>query len=124
MRHRERGVTFLGWLVLLVPVALVVYAAIRLTPIYLEYMKIARTLEQVQEEFAGDQVDTVRLRAAIERRFDVESVNVINVRDTQALSIRKEGTGYKIHVSYADTAPFMSNVLLLVEFDKVVTIEQ
>ena len=53
MRHRERGVTFLGWVVILLPVALVLYAGIRLTPVYLEYMKVARTLEQVQRRVQG-----------------------------------------------------------------------
>jgi len=66
MRHRERGVTFLGWIVLLIPVALVLYAGIRLTPVYLEYMKIARTLEQVSEENQGETVDPRALRGAIE----------------------------------------------------------
>ena len=59
MRHRERGVTFLGWVVLLLPVALIVYAGIRLTPVYLEYMKIARSLEQVAAK-RGVTMNTVR----------------------------------------------------------------
>ncbi len=42
MRHTQRGVTFLGWLILLIPVAIVVYAGIRLTPIYLNYMRVAQ----------------------------------------------------------------------------------
>lgn len=124
MRHRERGVTFLGWLVLLMPVALVVYAGIRLTPIYLEYMKIARTLEQVQDEFKDEQVDMQRVRLAIEKRFDVEGVTVISARDATAIKILREGSGFKIQAIYADSAPYISNILLLVEFDKVVTVEQ
>ena len=40
MRQNERGVTFLGWVILLLPAALVLYAGIRLTPVYLEYMKV------------------------------------------------------------------------------------
>lgn len=124
MRHRERGVTFLGWIFLLLPMALVLYAGIRLTPIYLEYMKIARTLEEVADEFKADDADARAIRNAIERHFDIESVDIINVRDNEALKIAKEGSGYTVHVAYVDTAPFISNVLLLVEFDKVVKIEQ
>ena len=44
MQQRQRGMTFLGILVLVVVVGAWVYAAIRLTPKYLEYMKIAATL--------------------------------------------------------------------------------
>ena len=67
MRQHERGVTFLGWVIILVPVALVFYAGIRLTPVYLEYMKITRTLEQVRDELKGDQPDAGAIRIAIEK---------------------------------------------------------
>lgn len=120
MRRRERGVTFLGWIFLLIPVGLVLYAGIRLTPIFLEYMKIARTLEQVSEEFKGDQAEARAIRTAIERRFDIEDVRVIDRNDVK---ITKEGSGYVVQANYVDTAPFISNIALLVEFDKTVQIE-
>ena len=53
MRHSQRGVTFIGWLFLLVPVAIVVYAGIRLTPIYLNYMRVAKSLSQVAQRGQG-----------------------------------------------------------------------
>jgi hypothetical protein len=120
MRYREGGVTFLGWLVILVPVALVLYAGIRLVPVYLEYMKIARTLEQVSTESVGDVADPRTLRYAIERRFDVEDVHVITKDD---IKITKEGSGYRVEAAYEAVAPFISNVDLLVTFDKVVVVD-
>lgn len=123
MRHRERGVTFLGWLFLLTPLALLLYAGIRLTPLYLEQVKIARTLEQVSEEFKGEQPDLMQLRNAIERRFDIESVTTLNARDNNQVRIRKEGAGYVIQVAYVATVPYISNVSLQCEFQKVVKIE-
>jgi Domain of unknown function (DUF4845) len=123
MQRHERGVTFLGWLILLLPVALVLYAGIRLTPVYLDYMKIARTLEQVRDELKGDQPDVNMIRNAIERRFDVEDVNAMTARDADKIKITKQGTGYKVQAVYQATAPFVSNVSLLVNFDKTVQIE-
>lgn len=120
MRQRERGVTFLGWVVLLIPVGLMLYAGIRLTPVFLEYMKIASTLEQVSEEFKGDPTDARAIRVAIERRFDIEDVRVIDRND---IKIRKEGSGYVLQANYLDTVPFIANIALTVEFDKTVQIE-
>jgi hypothetical protein len=120
MRHRERGVTFLGWIFILIPVGMVLYAGIRLTPKYLEYMKINRTLEQVRDEYKGDQIEARLLRAAIERRFDIEDVRVIKKDDVK---ITRKGTGYTVEATYYDTVPFIANVSLLVDFSKVVTIE-
>ena len=120
MRHRERGVTFIGWVFLLTPMALVLYAGIRLTPVYLEYMKIARTLDQVSKDFAGDQLDPRNMRSAIERHFDIEDVHVIGKND---VTITKDGDGYNVEANYIDTAPFIANVSLQVEFDKVARVE-
>ncbi len=47
MRNRQVGVTAIGWLFLLTPVAIVVYAGIRLAPVYLNYMKVAKAKDQV-----------------------------------------------------------------------------
>ncbi|HZF25599.1 MAG TPA: DUF4845 domain-containing protein [Steroidobacteraceae bacterium] len=123
MGRHERGVTFLGWMIILVPVALVLYAGIRLTPVYLEYMKINRTLEQVRDELKGDQPDMATIRTAIEKRLDIEDVTALTVRDADKLKITKDGSGYKVEAVYQATAPYMSNVSLLVSFDKVVQIE-
>ena len=123
MQRYERGVTFLGWVIILVPVALVLYAGIRITPLYLEYMKVARPLEQVRDELKGDQPDVAAIRNAIEKRFDVEDVNVMTIRDTDKLKITKDGNGYKVEAVYQATAPYVSNVSLLVNFDKTVQIE-
>ena len=49
MIQRQRGATFLGIVVILAILGVAVYAGIRLVPVYLDYMKIARSLEQVKE---------------------------------------------------------------------------
>ncbi len=123
MQRHERGVTFLGWVILLLPVAMLLYAGIRLTPVYLEYMKVARTLEQVRDELKGDQPDAGMIRNAIEKRFDVEDVTVMTVHDVDKLKITKQGTGYQVEAVYQAIAPYVSNVSLLVNFDKTVQIE-
>ena len=53
MRSRQRGVTFIGWLVLLTPLVVVGYGAMRLAPVYLNYMKVVRALNLVASDAAG-----------------------------------------------------------------------
>ena len=120
MLRYQRGVTFLGWLFILLPMALVVYATIRLAPVYLEYMKIARTLEQVATEFQGEQPTAGQIRSAVGRRFDIEDVRVIRPDE---IKLQKEGSGFSIAVDYKDTVPYISNVSLQVAFKKTMKIE-
>lgn len=50
MKQRQRGATFLGMVTILLILGAGLYAGIRLVPVYLEYTKVARALEQVRDE--------------------------------------------------------------------------
>jgi len=120
MRGRQKGMTFLGLLVLILVVGTWVYAGIRIVPMYLEHMRIASTLEKVQDEYDSNPGTTeFMIRKAIERHFDIEMVNVITDKD---VLIKREGGIYRVTAAYEDTAPFAYNIYFLVVFDKSVEI--
>jgi hypothetical protein len=112
--------TFLGIIVLVVVVGAWVYSGIRLVPKYLEYMKVAATLEKVRDEYDSNPGTTdFMLRKAVERHFDIEMVDVITSND---IEIRKEGGTFFVRAAYEDTVPLVSNVSFLVQFDKTVEV--
>ena len=120
MQHRQRGMTFLGILVLIVVVGGWVYAGIRLTPKYLEYMRVAATLEKVRDEYDSNPGSTeFMLRKAVERHFDIDMVEVIKPEDVE---ITKNGGEFTMRAFYDDTVPLAGNVSFLVEFDKSVVV--
>ena len=120
MQHRQQGMTFLGILVLVIVVGAWVYAGIRLVPKYLEYMRVAATLEKVRDEYDSNPGTTeFMLRKAVERHFDIEMVEVISSNDIQ---IKKEGGTFTMRAAYDDTVPLVSNISFLVEFDKTVEV--
>jgi hypothetical protein len=97
-----------------------VYSGIRLVPKYLEYMKVAATLEKVRDEYDSNPGTTdFMLRKAVERHFDIEMVDVITSND---IEIRKEGGTFFVRAAYEDTVPLVSNVSFLVQFDKTVEV--
>jgi hypothetical protein len=112
--------TLLGILVLVVVVGSCVYAGIRVTPKYLEYMRIAATLEKVRDEFDANPGSTeFMLRKSIERHFDIEMVEVISAND---IEISKDGGAFNMRASYEDTVPLAGNVSFLLDFDKSVVV--
>ena len=120
MRSKQTGITMIGWIILLIPIGICVYAGIRLTPIYLNYMKVARTLEQVKTEFkGGDAGNAASIRNALEKHLDIESVDYPSVKD---IKITRDGRSWVVDAAYDDQAPLFSNVFILVTFDKSVTL--
>ncbi|HZF15632.1 MAG TPA: DUF4845 domain-containing protein [Steroidobacteraceae bacterium] len=121
MRHRQRGVTFIGWIILLLPTAVLIYAGIRLTPLYLEYMNIARTLDQVKNEFDGNAPTASAVRLSIEKHFDIEDVHTVSVKD---IEIKPAGHNISVTANYDSWAPLFANLSIVVTFDKTVEISQ
>ena len=118
---REAGMTGVGILILAVFVGLFAFAAIRLTPIYLNYMKVAGVLDGVYKEFDSQNPTRGAIQTSIQRRFDVESVSEITARD---IKVTADDGGFRVTADYDHTSPFISNVHFTVKFDKSVLIRR
>jgi|SRR5580658_1455594 hypothetical protein len=119
MRNRQRGVTFIGWLFLLTPLAVVIYAGIRLAPIYLNYMKVAKAMDSAGSELKGGG-DPNAIRGTIDKHFEIDMVDYPTTKDMKIT--RDAGGGWLVESQYDDDAPLFGNVSLHVTFDKQVKI--
>ena len=122
MKHRQRGATFLGIVTILLILGTAVYAGIRLVPIYLDYMKVARSIEagarRVRRDGHQPATDPQCARAPLGRRGHQGASAGRTSRS------RSRRTGYDIHAAYEVEQQFLYNVYLLVKFDKTVTVQQ
>lgn len=121
MRNRQRGVTFIGWLFLLAPLAVVGYAGIRLAPVYLNYLKLARSMDQVANEYkTGENTATLQgLQNSLRRHFEIDSLDYPDLKD---IKITRDGHAWTMEAAYDDQAPLFANLAILVSFDKTVRI--
>ena len=120
-RSRQAGMTAVGMLILAIFIGLFAFAAIRLTPVYLNYLKVAGVLNGVHEEFDGQGPTRAMIRKSVQRRFDVESVSVITARD---IKVTPESGGFMVEAIYDHTSPFIGNISFTVHFDKRVQVRR
>ncbi len=118
---REAGMTAVGVMVLVVFVGLFAFATIRLTPVYLNYMKVAGVIDGVFKEFDSQNPTRSAIRTSISRRFDVESVSVITFRD---IKVTPDSGGFLVEANYDHTTPFIGNVYFTVSFQKDVLVRR
>ena len=122
MRRKQRGVTLLGWVFLLIPMAVVVYALIRLVPVYLNYYRVSESMAQVASEAKGDETtNAATLRNSLDKRLDIEGIEFPETKD---FVIRRDGKSWVIEISYEDPIPFLANLQLLPAFKKTTTVRQ
>lgn len=115
LKSRQAGMTTLGLIILVTFVGLFAFAAIRLAPVYLNYMKVVGVVQGVGEEFDGQNASRTAIRSSIQRRFDIESVSELTAKDVKVV---KRDTGYEVVAAYSHKTPFLANVSFVVDFDK------
>ncbi|HUL18828.1 MAG TPA: DUF4845 domain-containing protein [Steroidobacteraceae bacterium] len=118
-RNRQLGVTALGWLILLTPFAIVVYAGIRATPVYLNYLKVVKTLEGTKSDLKGGGVSAASIKSAIDKHFEID---MVNYPDSKDFKITRDEGAWLVEAQYDDDAPLFANISLHFEFDKQVRI--
>jgi hypothetical protein len=119
MRNRQVGVTAVGWVFLLTPMAIVVYAGIRMAPVYLNYMKVVKAMDQAGGELKSGGVNPQSIRATIDKHFEIDMVEYPTTKD---MKISKETGAWVVECQYDDDAPLFANLSLHITFDKKVKI--
>ena len=120
-RRRQAGMTTLGLIILVTFVGIFAFAVIRLSPVYLNYMKVVGVINGVGEEFDGTNATRSAIRSSVSRRFDIESVGEINAKDVKITAVDR---GFEVAAVYSHKAPFIANISFVVDFDKRVVVRR
>ena len=93
MKKRQRGMTFLGILTILIILGAAIYGGIRAVPVYLEYMEVSRAMEQVKDEHSAIETSAQMIRNSLERRWDVEDIKGLSWKEVE---IKKTSEGFEV----------------------------
>jgi hypothetical protein len=119
MRSKQKGMTFMGFAIIAAMVALLGFAGIKLTPVYLEHMKIKRILNDVKSRLDGQNPTPQMIRSAIDKQINIEMIYDFKGKD---FDIEKSAGGFTVAARYERAESFIANVSLLVSFDDEVEI--
>jgi len=112
---RQRGITMLGAVAILVVVASVVTVALRLGPHYIDFY----TMQTLIEELPANRVHTMErgdIREALQKRFRINNIRAYEVGDV--ISIERDKGETQLIIRYEAREHLVSNVDAVMRFEK------
>ena len=118
--RRQRGVTMIGWIFLLIPMALTIYAGIRVGPVCLNYWKVVQAMKTTAGEFKNDEtISVTEIRNALSKRFDI---GYIDSPTANEIEVTKGEGGWQMTADYEGIAPLFADAAIVIAFKKTVPI--
>lgn len=117
--QQQKGVTTIGWLIILALIGFFVLLTLRMLPAYMEYYKVVSTLEAMADDSGFE--SPAQIRDTAERRFDISYVHSITHRD---LKIKPFGEQYLVIAKYEARVHLFANVSVVMAFDKTVKVKR
>lgn len=121
MHRKVKGITLIGFVILLCVAGFFAYAAMRLIPAYTEYFGVVKAMDQESKEPGVAQKSLDQLRRDLSFKFNTQYVDEENVPPQAISAVRDNGKAI-LRVAYERQIPFMYNVDLLVKFDHSVNL--
>lgn len=121
IRKRASGITLIGFLVMLVVVGFFAYMAMRLIPMYVEYMGVVKAMEQVRAEPNARNMSPPEIRRSLIFKFDSQYVESGAI-PPESIIVTRQGAASTLRIRYERRVPFIHNIELLATFDKSVSL--
>jgi len=119
MRYRQSGVSIIGMLCIAVMVGFFAMCAIRMAPVYLEYLTVKKVVTKIATEPGAVDLSVADIRRKIANIFNTNQVYAIQPREVEVY--RKEGKTY-IDSGYEVKVPVAGRVYALLDFTDLVVI--
>ncbi|MBS3895619.1 DUF4845 domain-containing protein [Silanimonas sp.] len=119
MHSRQRGISFIAFLIVLAVGGFFLYLGMRIGPTYLEYWTIRTAVNEVAAE-AGT-ADIAELRRAMDRRMTIDYAGSFR---PEFIRVVREGDQINLVLHYEIRRPLIHNLDFVARFDHSAPIRQ
>ena len=115
--RKQKGISIVGFIIVLGLVVFTTYLGIRIAPIYLEYYSVVSAMNGVASERGSAQLSPYDIRVRMLNRLYVSYTDQ-NVREENIKIIRRNGV--QLRVTYEVRKPVIGNLDVVAAFDRMV----
>ncbi len=114
MASRQRGVGFVGFILIAAAIIFVAIAGMKVVPPYLHSAQVAQILKSIARDPAMRDASIADIKMAYAKRATINYITDISPED---LEIGKENGELVLSVTYSVKIPIAGNATLLLEFN-------
>ncbi|WP_169307458.1 DUF4845 domain-containing protein [Chitiniphilus eburneus] len=110
--RKQSGMSFVGFIIVAILVALAAITFFKVVPAYVEYFSVKSTLKILVRDHASEPPSAIR--ESYNRHANISNIEAVKAQD---LVIVQTGGRTTISTSYEKVVPLVANVSLLFDFD-------
>lgn len=107
MKRTQRGMTLIGFIVVLAVAGVFIYMGMKVVPMYSEYYAVKQALAGLAEEPEITQKDPATIKDLFFRRLYVSYAESVESRNVK---ISRDDAGYLVTVDYEVRRPLIANL--------------
>ena len=115
LKRKQRGASFLSWILIAAMVSALGLIAARLAPAYVDY----RTICTLIDALPADKVHTMtkgEIRDALQKRFLINNIRDLDVNNVVDIDHKRDHT--VLSLKYEVRQPLIYNISIVVAFDR------
>ena len=114
MAGKQKGITFIGLVLVIAAGIFVAIIAIKVTPAYIEFFSVKKIISKIGNEPNFNDMSKKEIQEEFANGANIGYVKVINEND---LIIEKRDTGNVVTAQYQVTIPIVANASVLLDFN-------
>lgn len=114
-RKSQLGIGLWSGLYVFGSIAFIALCGIKIGPLYLNEFTVRKAVRDVAAQAAvvGSDVDVVSVRAALQKRWDIDYIDQIEPRD---IKVVRKAAGLFLSYDYDAEVPLFANIIVVVHF--------
>lgn len=114
MFKRQKGMTFLGFIIVAAIALSILLAGVKIVPDYMEFASVKKTIKAIADDPNFNNMSKQDIRTSFDKRASINYVTVVNSKD---LTITKGASGRQvIAIEYEVVKPLAFNLSALMDF--------
>lgn len=122
VHKKQRGITFLGFVIVLAVVGVFAYTAMRIVPMYVEYFAVKKAIDAEALNYGGgNRPDLTGVRQSVMRRISTDYVDTLK---PEHITLVRQNDDILIRVKYEVRRPLVYNLDVIGAFDHRVIVKK